>query len=124
MSSAVELSNMSDYMRIVENNPGLLIIKFEADWCGPCHKIAPFFHELVQIHRDVIDQVLVVDVDSLFEIYAFMKNKKMLTGIPTLFAYYAGNTSYIPNEIVVGANIEEINAFFNRCRNHVQKLRK
>lgn len=28
----------NDFASLLQNNPGILIFKFTADWCGPCKK--------------------------------------------------------------------------------------
>jgi hypothetical protein len=53
-----------------------------------------------------------VDVDESFDLYAYLKTKKMLNGIPAILAYYKGNTSYASDSCVIGANLDEINTFF------------
>ena len=60
-------------------------------------------------------QCAIVDVDDCFEIYAFLKTKKMVNGIPVILCYQKGNLNYIPNDSVVGADVNQINMFFQRC---------
>ena len=36
----------TEFATLIENNPGILIFKFTADWCGPCKKELPFFETL------------------------------------------------------------------------------
>ena len=33
--------NRENFIRLLEKNPGLVIIKMGATWCGPCKKIKP-----------------------------------------------------------------------------------
>ena len=40
----------------------------------------------------------------------------MMKGIPTLMAYKKGSTSFVPDDSISGADIGEVNAFFDRCR--------
>ena len=30
------------FIKLMENNPGILIFKFTADWCNPCKKIKDY----------------------------------------------------------------------------------
>jgi hypothetical protein len=60
-----------------------------------------------------------IDVDESLELYGLLKQKKMVNGIPAILAYYAGNKSYIPDDSVVGANMQQIQLFFQRCMQEV-----
>ena len=94
------------------NSP--FMIKFGADWCVPCQKINDYVHEkFLALPNNVL--CADVNVDDSFDLYAFLKQKKMVTGIPTILFYDKGATSYPPDESVSGTDIEELNAFFNRC---------
>ena len=67
-------------------------------------------------------QPIIVDVDESFELYAFLKSKKMVRSIPTLLSYEKGNVSYVPNDVVVGSSVDEINIFFKGCFNKATEM--
>ena len=104
------------YLTLLSKNPGLFIFKFTADWCKPCQTIK----NEVNAHFENIttDNVLCyeIDVDECFDLFAFMKTKKMMKGIPTLMAYKRGTTSYAPDDSISGSDINDVNAFFDRCK--------
>lgn len=58
-----------------------------------------------------------VDVDECFDLYAFLKHKKMVNGIPVLLAYAKGMNEG-PIASITGASIPDIEAFFNVCVNY------
>lgn len=108
------VQNVEHFKSILENNPGLVIMKFGASWCQPCITSRPLVHNwFMKMPRSI--QVVDIDVDTSSAIYSFMKTKKMVSGIPTILCYIKGNTSYIPDEIQVGSSPEKINAFFRLC---------
>ena len=109
-----EIPSMNDFRKLLQNNPGVIVIKFGATWCAPCKKVDPAIKHSMSQMPDTV-QCVVVDVDESFEVYAYMKNKKMLNGIPALVAYYKENDSFIPDEFCTGAKIENINTFFEIC---------
>ena len=79
---------------IASNTHDFLIFKFSATWCGPCEKLAPILDKYIsQIesntkHSTKTLKVYHVDVDDCFDIYAFLKSKKRVSGIPSLFFYF------------------------------------
>jgi thiol-disulfide isomerase/thioredoxin len=109
-----ELKNKQHFQELLEINPGAVIIKFGAEWCGPCKQIESHVHGIMQQLPDEI-QSLMIDVDEYFEVYAFLKSKKMVNGIPVILCYFKGNVSYIPDEVVIGANVSQINQLFQNA---------
>ena len=108
------IANKSAFTQLLQNNPGVVIIKFGAEWCAPCKKI----ETQVQTYMNEMPiniQCVIVDIDESIEIYGFLKTKKMLNGIPAILAYYAGNENYIPDDAVIGADSMQITLFFKRC---------
>ena len=107
------------FLTLLKHNPGVLIFKFTADWCKPCQMIK----SEVDTHFEKItnDNILCyeIDIDECFDLFAFMKTKKMMKGIPTMMAYKRGTTSFAPDDSISGADISEVNAFFDRCRKYV-----
>jgi thiol-disulfide isomerase/thioredoxin len=110
-----EIKDTQDFLRILQGNPGIVLMKFGAEWCGPCKKIEDAVHEHMLSMPDNV-QCYIIDVDECFEIYAFLKSKKMVNGIPAILSYVKGNLHYAPNDSVVGANPEQVDLFFNRVK--------
>jgi thioredoxin 1 len=104
-----------DFLQLLHNNPGVIIIKFHAEWCKPCNLIKDDVHnEFEKLPGSI--RCLEVDVDEAFDLYAYMKSKKMVRGIPAILAYKKGNTSYISDHSISGSNMDEIKGFFNECK--------
>ena len=102
-----------DFINCLQNNQGAFIVKFGAEWCGPCKKIEGLVKNYMnQLPSNVT--CAIIDVDDNFEIYAFFKNKKILGGIPAIFAYNKGNMNYIPDNLVIGADETQIKLFFEK----------
>jgi len=108
------IENKNAFLQLLQNNPGVIIIKFGAEWCDPCKKIESLVTTYMHKMPNTI-QCVMVDIDQSIEIYGFLKTKKMLNGIPAILAYYAGNLNYIPEDAVIGADPTQITLFFERC---------
>lgn len=108
------IESIPEFYNILQNNKRAVILKFGAEWCAPCRKIENFVHtwfEYIETnHPDI--QLIYIDVDESFEIYAHLKTKKMIQGIPAMLAYYPGNTSYVFDEAVSGTDENAIRLFF------------
>lgn len=125
MGIMTEIDNVASFMHILQKSPGMVIVKFGATWCGPCKQIAVKAHELMHQITNVYNGKVIcydIDIDESFELYAFLKSKKMINGIPAILVWDVGNTTYIPNDSAVGSNINEINLLFARCSNKVSLL--
>ena len=109
--------NRQTFLNLLNRNPGLVIIKFGATWCGPCKKIEQNVQDFFNSSpANVV--CCVVDVDESFDLYSVLKSKKMVNGIPVILCYKKGNTTYIPDDSVTGADINALNSFFTRCGNY------
>ena len=53
-------------------------------------------------------------MDECFDLYAFLKHKKMVNGIPVFLAYARGVTE-APIASVTGAGVADIETFFAAC---------
>jgi thiol-disulfide isomerase/thioredoxin len=95
----------------------VLILKFGADWCGPCKKIAPAYQEFIaQAPENIIFGD--IDVDENLDLYMALKKQKMVNGIPVFLAFFGGvkrDLWFIPDDSVVGADSVAVAQFYNRC---------
>lgn len=124
MASKVIISKFDsrqDFFKLLTNNPGLVILKLGAEWCGPCKKIAPILEGFFLTSPDTV-VCADIDVDESFDLYAYLKNKKMVNGIPAILCYKKGNTSFIPDDSITGADPGQLDAFFRRCGLHLKSI--
>ena len=63
-------------------------------------------------------------MDESFDLYAYLKSKKMVNGIPVMLCYKKGNVSFAPDDAVTGAEPFALDAFFKRCGNHLAMIEK
>lgn len=113
-----ELSIENLYKLQTEMGKCVLIIKFGADWCGPCKKIAPIFYDFIEkaptniIFADI-------NIDENADLYMTLKKHKMVNGIPVFFAFYGDEKRdkwFIPEDSVIGADEISVKAFFDRSK--------
>jgi thioredoxin 1 len=81
------VANLDEFnaaLKEAEACDSLVVVDYNAEWCGPCRRIAPRFAALASEFRDTI--FLNVDVDQAHEVAALYG----ITTIPTFHAFRAG----------------------------------
>ena len=108
--------SVSAFKDLLLQNPGHVVIKFGAEWCGPCKKIEPLVDQWFSVLPDSVS-AHIVDIDESFELYALLKTKRQINGIPAILCYKQGNTDIIPDYAVAGSDVNQIGIFFQRVLN-------
>ena len=118
-----EIKDRHAFHHLLELNPGLVILKLGAEWCGPCKAIKNVVHAFFATSPD--DVVCGdIDVDISFDFYGYLKARKMVNGIPVILCYKKGNTNFTPDDSVTGADPAALDAFFKRCGIHLLNVQK
>lgn len=113
-----EIANRDAFMTLLQHNQGLIVLKLGAVWCGACKLIEKPVHAFFATSPPEVvcgD----IDVDKSFDFYSFLKSKKMVNGIPVLLCYKKGNSTYIPDDMITGADPNQLHQFFARCGKHL-----
>jgi thiol-disulfide isomerase/thioredoxin len=110
--------NVSQLQILQKSMPdSVILLKFGAEWCGPCKMIAPLYKEfMTKAPRNILFGD--IDVDENLDLYMALKKQKMVTGIPVFLAFFGGvkrDAWFIPDDSVIGADPVTVNKFFQRC---------
>lgn len=109
-----EITDRKDFLEnILPNNPGYIIVKFGAEWCKPCKLIKDVLDNCFSKmgnHVECYD----IDVDECFDLYAFMKSRKMIVGIPSILVWNKGNKEYVPSAFITSADKNEVENFLSK----------
>jgi thioredoxin 1 len=109
-----KIKDREEFQTILNNNEGIIILKFGAEWCKPCKLISPFVKDYINKLPSSFT-VYDLDVDENFEIYAYLQHKKMVSGIPILLAYYRENKTYASDQCISGVDKDKYKTFFMNC---------
>jgi thioredoxin 1 len=113
VAQPVEEFSRSEFEELLRQNPGKVVLKFGATWCGPCKVIEPLVNQWFSKMPATV-RCATIDVDESFDLYGALKTKRQIGGIPAILCFNKGNLSYIPDMTVVGADVEQVNAFFRQ----------
>jgi thioredoxin 1 len=115
-----DILNREDYRNMLADpGRGTLIFKFSAKWCGPCQQILPQIkHWSDQLPNDRV-KIIPVDIDQSSDLFAMLRSKRIVNGIPALLAYLPGNTAvFAPDAVNIGNGVDDINQFFMEILAH------
>lgn len=105
------LINRDIFMDYINKNDGVMVLKFGADWCGPCKRVETDLHKLFNNTPESVT-CFNINVDNCSDLYFYLKKKKQINGIPAILVYHKDNKSFAPDISQAGANIVEIKAIF------------
>jgi thiol-disulfide isomerase/thioredoxin len=117
--SSTKLITRQDLYEALLKNTGLIVLKFGAEWCQPCKKIESFVHQYMS-NMPPKATCIMVDIDESTDLYAFLKSKRIVNGVPAFLAYDTGNVSYAPDVSHIGSDKGQIHLFFEKCKNLCQ----
>ncbi len=104
-SDFVLKANDSSFGDDVLKHEGPVIVKFWAEWCGPCRALAPIISELAQEYHGRV-KVVEVNVDES----PGTPQQHNVRGIPTLIAFRNGE---VVNQLVGNQPRETIKEAFD-----------
>lgn len=92
-------------MNIAETK-GPLLVKFQADWCGPCKQLAPILASVAEKHTiDIIE----VDIDARRDLV----EQYRVRAVPTVLAVLDGEVKGVMTGVADRSRVEEF------IRNHL-----
>jgi len=108
-----DIGTTQEFQKLLNENPGEIVVKFGAEWCKPCKLIENDVKTAFERMPKTV-QTAIIDIDENLDVYAFLKTKKRVTGIPAILCWKKGNITHIPDDTVIGADKEQLRLFFER----------
>ena len=113
---SLDIMDKTSLKDLLNNNNDVIIFNFTATWCAPCKRASPIINDLKN-NLPTTYQFIEVDIDESLDIYGTLKSKRIISGIPSLVAYYKDNKSIWPDEALSSSDPNDIKAFFQTVIN-------
>ena len=114
------MESVNDFSNEIKKNNNIFIIKLGAEWCGPCKAIEPLVDKYFKMLIEKKINCQQIDVDEALDIFAFLKRKRVITGIPAILLYKKNNDSHMPDDSVLSGNKDDVIQFFERTLQLIQ----
>ena len=89
---------------IAQNKSKTIVVKFYADWCGPCKNITDLVNELFG-NLSGNKMMILVNADKHRDVASFLKIRQL----PTILSYKDGER----DNVIMTSDEKEIKTFFN-----------
>jgi thioredoxin 1 len=86
-SVAIPTLSSQAFKQEIEAREGRVVADFYADWCGPCHQVAPVIEELSSKFGDTV-RFVKVDIDKSLDLVW----EYGVSSIPTIVLFEGGET--------------------------------
>jgi hypothetical protein len=103
--------NRQDFYKELDQNNSILVVFVTGPNCIPCQRAKPLVEEKM---KTVSYKMIHLDRERDADIYAALRSKKQVKGVPTLLAYQAGNYTLNADISASGANPSAIEEFFDQ----------
>tara|TARA_Y100000996_G_C22365037_1_gene578551 strand:- start:205 stop:576 length:372 start_codon:yes stop_codon:yes gene_type:complete len=104
-------------LQINLKNNEIILIKFTADWCGPCKAIKHICDEYKEKMNNNV-HYYEIDIDESLELYVKLKSLKQVNGIPAILCFHENKERdywYCPDDSCLGGNKQNVINFYERC---------
>lgn len=88
LARPIAIASVEDFDELVRDATLPVVVDFWADWCGPCHAVAP---ELVKLADQRAGKIVVAKVDT--ENLREVAGRYAIRSIPTMILFSSGKES-------------------------------
>ncbi|KAK3383288.1 PITH domain-containing protein [Lasiosphaeria ovina] len=114
MSKTIHISSPAQFSELLQSSK-IVVADFYADWCGPCHQVAPIYEQLsAALSRPDLVTFVKVDTEAQKEV----AQAYAITSLPTFIVFRNGKTV----DKVQGANPLKLQAIVKKLSDEIENI--